>query len=234
MKNLVVLLALVATTSLAQTPANSGSQAAETTQPPAKMRWIEHEFMMPVRGAPQGIDVLQVEVERPGKHPLAILTHGTAAERTDRATVTPWLFLPQAIWFARRGYVVLIVVRKGYGRSFGEQDEKFGGCQSRGSFVEAGEDSADDLRAAAKYAEEKLPWLIEQSKCLNEAGGCGAKSFTAEVAKAEAVCPYLCLFRRRRSSGRSSSSSAGLVAELCQVRCHQEECWVPAGRSERR
>src|SRR6202042_1426723 len=60
-------------------------------------------------------------------------------------------------WFARRGYVVLIVVRKGYGRSFGDQDGKFGGCQSRGSFVEAGEDSADDLRAAAKYAEEKLP-----------------------------------------------------------------------------
>ena len=30
------------------------------------MRWSEREFMMPVRGAPQGIDVLQVEVERPG------------------------------------------------------------------------------------------------------------------------------------------------------------------------
>jgi dienelactone hydrolase len=115
--------------------------------------------MMPVRGAMQGIDVLQVEVERPGKHPLAILTHGTAAERMDRATVTPWLFLPQAIWFARRGYVVLVVVRKGYGRSTGDQDGKFGGCQTggRGSFVEAGEDSAEDLRAAAKYAGEKLP-----------------------------------------------------------------------------
>ncbi len=115
--------------------------------------------MMPVRGAAQGIDVLQVEVERPGKHPLAILTHGTAAEAKDRATVTPWGFLPQAIWFARRGYVVLVVVRKGYGRSFGDQDGKFGGCRNngQGSFVEAGEDSADDLRAAAKYAQEKLP-----------------------------------------------------------------------------
>jgi dienelactone hydrolase len=156
MKNLLFFVALAAT-SFAQTPADTGSQTAQTTQPPAKMRWIEHEFMMPVRGAPQGIDVLQVEVERPGKHPLAILTHGTAAERTDRATVTPWLYLPQAIWFARRGYVVLVVVRKGYGRSHGDQDGKFGGCQSRGSFVEAGEDSAEDLRAAAKYAEEKLP-----------------------------------------------------------------------------
>ncbi len=155
MKFLLVFLALVGVGS-AQTP--TVSQAPAAAEPPAPMRWSEREFMMPVRGAPQGIDVLQVEVERPGKHPLAILTHGTAAERMDRATVTPWLFLPQAIWFARRGYVVLVVVRKGYGRSSGDQDGKFGGCQTngRGSFIEAGEDSAEDLRAAAKYA-EKLP-----------------------------------------------------------------------------
>jgi dienelactone hydrolase len=158
MKSLLLLFALVGT-SFSQTPADNESPASKTAQPPVQMHWIEREFLMPVRGAPQGIDVLQVEVERPGKHPLAILTHGTAAERTDRATVTPWIFLPQAIWFARRGYVVLVVVRKGYGRSSGDQDGKFGGCQTngRGSFVEAGEDSADDLRAAAKYAEEKLP-----------------------------------------------------------------------------
>jgi dienelactone hydrolase len=155
MKSLLVFVTLVGS---AQTHTDVMPQAvvAEASTP---SRWSEREFMMPVRGAMQGIDVLQVEVERPGKHPLAILTHGTAADRADRATVTPWLFLPQAIWFARRGYVVLVVVRKGYGRSNGDQDGKFGGCQTggRGSFIEAGEDSAEDLRAAAKYAEEKLP-----------------------------------------------------------------------------
>jgi dienelactone hydrolase len=157
MKSLLVFLALVAM-DFAQTHTDVMPQAA-VAEASTPARWSEREFMMPVRGAMQGIDVLQVHVERPGKHPLAILTHGTAADRADRATVTPWLFLPQAIWFARRGYVVLVVVRKGYGRSSGDQDGKFGGCQTggRGSFVEAGEDSAEDLRAAAKYAEEKLP-----------------------------------------------------------------------------
>jgi dienelactone hydrolase len=144
--------------SYGQTPPDAVPQVAAVGDAPTQIRWIEREFMMPVSGAAQGIDVLQVEVERPGKHPLGILTHGTAAEARDRATVTPWGYLPQAIWFARRGYVVLIVVRKGYGRSFGDQDGKFGGCRNgQGSFVEAGEDSADDLRAAAKYAQEKLP-----------------------------------------------------------------------------
>jgi dienelactone hydrolase len=152
MKNLLCSLVLLGVCS-AQTPADTAPQAAATDSP-VKMRWLEHEFMMPVSGAPLGVDVLQVEVERPGKHPLVILTHGTAADARDRATVTPGVFLPQAIWFARRGFVVLVVVRKGYGRSSGEQDGKHGGCQSQGggSFTEAGENSADDLRAAMKYA----------------------------------------------------------------------------------
>ncbi len=132
--------------------AQDNPQAAAAV--PAKVQWVEHEFMMPAAGAPRGIDVLQVEVERPGKHPLAILTHGTADDPLERATVTPWLYLPQAIWFARRGYVVLVVVRRGYGRSSGDQDSKHGGCRAMGggSFVESGEDSAGDLKAAVKYA----------------------------------------------------------------------------------
>ena len=142
------LLVIVGTCAL-QAQEGNGSQTAA----PAPMRWVEREFMMPALGAPRGIDVLQVGVERPGKHPLAILTHGTANEPRERATVTPWAFLSQAIWFARRGYVVLVVVRKGYGRSTGDQDSRHGGCQrsDRGNFVESGEDSAADLKAAAKY-----------------------------------------------------------------------------------
>jgi dienelactone hydrolase len=150
MKYFLLGLALLGTAS-AQTPADTPPATPNT---PSTVRWIEREFMMPAPGAPVGLDVLQVEVERAGKHPLAILTHGTSDDAMERATVSPGVFLPQAIWFARRGFVVLVVVRKGYGRSSGDQDGKHGGCQRAGggSFAEAGEASADDLRAAAKYA----------------------------------------------------------------------------------
>jgi dienelactone hydrolase len=147
---LLLLMAVQAGPALAQgsvsAQAPSGGDAA-----PA-LRWIEHEFMMPAPGAPFGIDVLQVEVERPGRHPLAILTHGTSDVPEERATVTPWGFLPQAIWFARRGYVAIVVVRKGYGRSSGEQDGREGGCRPGGSFEDAGEASAEDLMAVVKFA----------------------------------------------------------------------------------
>jgi hypothetical protein len=69
MKNLLFLLALLGVCS-AQTPTDPVRQVTGADEAPAKMRWGEREFMMPVPGAPQGIHVLQVEAERPGKHPL--------------------------------------------------------------------------------------------------------------------------------------------------------------------
>jgi dienelactone hydrolase len=125
-----------------------------TAAPPVAMKWVARELLMPEPGLFGGLDVLKVEVERPGKHPLALLTHGTANDPVERSQVTPWSFMPQAIWFARRGFVVLVVVRKGYGRSSGQEDGTHGGCQRSfgGSFTESGEESAADLRAAIKFA----------------------------------------------------------------------------------
>ncbi len=105
---------------------------------------------------PNGLDSLEVYVDRPGRHPLVVLTHGTSEQPEDRAHVTPWAQISQAEWFARRGYVAIVVVRKGYGRSGGQQDSMSGGCGLRGSFEEAGEASVEDLRAVMAFA-QKLP-----------------------------------------------------------------------------
>jgi dienelactone hydrolase len=93
----------------------------------------------------------------PGKHPLVVLTHGKSADPLERARVTPWAQLQQALWFARRGYVALVVVRAGYGKSGGMEEGGDGGCGSgHGSFEEAGEASAMDLRSVMKFA-QSLP-----------------------------------------------------------------------------
>jgi dienelactone hydrolase len=135
-----------------------GAVAAQETPAAAPVpnaspiRYIEREFRMPYLPAGlAGLDVLEVRTDQPGRRPLALLTHGTAYEPEVRAHVTPWNYLEQALWFARRGYVALVVVRQGYGRSGGKQDGLEGGCGSRGSFYDSGEASADDLREAAKY-----------------------------------------------------------------------------------
>ena len=139
---------------LVMLPVAAGQDLAAAANP-VSVPWIAREFLMPAPGAPSGLDVLKVEVERPGKHPLALLTHGTANDPIERGQVTPWSYMPHAIWFARRGYVVLVVVRKGYGRSSGQPDLTRGNCQTSrgGSFAESGDESASDLRAAVQYAE---------------------------------------------------------------------------------
>ncbi|HVN94062.1 MAG TPA: CocE/NonD family hydrolase [Terracidiphilus sp.] len=102
---------------------------------------------------PNGLDALEVSMDLPGKHPLVVLTHGTSNEPDQREHVTPWAQFPQAEWFAERGYVAIVVVRRGYGRSGGQQDSMNGGCGGRtGTFYQTGEASADDLRAVMDFA----------------------------------------------------------------------------------
>ena len=103
---------------------------------------------------PNGLDAIEVYANRPGRHPLVVLTHGTSDKEEERAHVTPWAQLGQAMWFARRGYVAIVVARRGYGRSGGQRDGNAGGCRTRGgSFKDAGDASADDLRAVIKYGQ---------------------------------------------------------------------------------
>ena len=149
----LLLLASFLRFASAQEP-DSAHSAARTKPAQPAPQLIEKEMYVPAPGAnPPGLDVLEVYFNVPGKHPLAILTHGTSDDPLQRGHVTPWAQQAQAQWFARRGYLVLVVVRSGYGKSGGKQDGTHGGCGTRGgSFEEAGEASAADLGAVMRYA----------------------------------------------------------------------------------
>jgi dienelactone hydrolase len=136
----------------------SAQDSAHVTPLPNGAHYVEREFRLPVSGSgPKGLDVLEVYVSTPGKHPLALLTHGTSNVASEKMELTPWAYLGQAMWFARRGYVALVIIRRGYGSSGGEQDGTNGGCREGATFEATGEASADDLRNAANYAEHEMP-----------------------------------------------------------------------------
>jgi dienelactone hydrolase len=147
------------------------AQEDPTTEPPSTpqsasnqtvIRYNQKEIFIPV---PQAfLDSIEVYADRPGRHPLVVLTHGTSDIELEREHVTPWAQLGQAMWFARRGYVAIVVVRRGYGRSGGQRDGTMGGCRRNGgSFQQAGEASADDLKAVIRYAQQKLPEVDPQT-----------------------------------------------------------------------
>jgi len=59
----------------------------------------------------------------------------------------PGMMQPQAIWFARRGWVVAIVTRRGYGSSGGKMDKTHYGCDES-AFATIADQNAHDLEAA--------------------------------------------------------------------------------------
>jgi dienelactone hydrolase len=116
-------------------------------------RYVEHEVRIPwVQARDSGLDALLVYADLPGKHPLALLTHGTSRIEEERAQVTPWQQLPQALWFARRGFFVLVVVRRGYGSSGGARDMQRCPRCWQADPEEGGRSAAQDLRVAIEYA----------------------------------------------------------------------------------
>ena len=134
-----VILGAFSLAAAGQAPAVAPN-AAQANPPQQALRLVQKEMFVPAPGVfPNGLDVVEVYLTLPGKHPLVLLTHGTAADPQERMHVTPWAQFPQALWFARRGYVAIVVVRAGYGKSGGKQDSLSGGCRAgHGSFNEAG------------------------------------------------------------------------------------------------
>ena len=154
---LILALSLFLVSAHAQAPDDTVPEPQEAPPPPAQtvIRYVQKEMWIPApQSFPNGLDAIEVYADRPGRHPLVVLTHGTSDKEEERAHVTPWSQLGQAMWFARRGYFAIVVARRGYGRSGVQRDGNAGGCRARsGSFIDAGEASADDLRAVIKYAQ---------------------------------------------------------------------------------
>ena len=88
------------------TRAQAQDEEAEEAAPPTQVviHYVQKKMFIPAPLAfPNGIDAIEVYADRPGKHPLVVLTHGTSDKEEERAHVTLWSQLSQAMWFARRG-----------------------------------------------------------------------------------------------------------------------------------
>src|SRR5271156_3687933 len=122
----VLICVLVLAAAAQEHAATDSGKDTKSGQPP--VTFVEKEMWAPAPMAfPNGLDVLEVYANRPGRHPLVVLTHGTSNVEQEREHVAPWSQLGQALWFARHGYVAIVVVRKGYGKSGGQRDGNHGG-----------------------------------------------------------------------------------------------------------
>jgi dienelactone hydrolase len=110
----------------------------------------ETVLKVPVAAPGAGVVTIDVTVFRPegkGPFPLAVINHGSPRLAADRRASGRQRFEAQSREFARRGFIVAVPTRRGYGDSGGEWVEGFGSCRNPDYFA-SGLESARDVRAA--------------------------------------------------------------------------------------
>jgi dienelactone hydrolase len=119
-----------------------------------ELRWDGLRIPVAASGSggshPLELEAMVVRLDDRLAHPLAVLNHGSPRDAADRATMSPFRMWPQAVAFARRGWVAVVVMRRGYGSSQGEWAEGYGSCVGP-DYAAAGKAGASDIAAAARY-----------------------------------------------------------------------------------
>jgi dienelactone hydrolase len=100
-----------------------------------------------VAAGAEGLEAVLVKPDGPGRHPLALISHGSPRDANDRAGMTARSMMPQLTEFARRGFVAVAVLRRGYGSSPGGWAESYGPCADP-DYLKAGRAGAADLKTA--------------------------------------------------------------------------------------
>jgi dienelactone hydrolase len=112
---------------------------------------VEETFLsVEIDGQPYRLEALIAKEGGVGRPmPVALITHGQAGEAERRESVSARAFLRTAREFARRGWLAVVVVRRGFGRSGGKQPYELRRCRN-GEYAPMLDDQANDLEAALK------------------------------------------------------------------------------------
>jgi len=124
------------------------------TPPPAvaaavPVRWETMLLPVSIDGRAYRLDALLLYPDDGRAHPLAVVSHGSPRSASDRPGLSPASNAEQMLWFARRGWSVVAVLRRGYGRSEGGWAETYGSCADP-DYVGAGLRGAADIAATIR------------------------------------------------------------------------------------
>lgn len=113
-------------------------------------RLIEERVRIP---APNGRTIAATVLRPEGQGPYGavVLNHGVSASARERARESSDLLINAAAVFARRGFVVVMPLRRGFGATGGDMAEDPGSC-SNPDYFSAEAKAAEDVMAAYDYA----------------------------------------------------------------------------------
>jgi dienelactone hydrolase len=100
------------------------------------------------------LDALVIRPNDGERHPLAVFNHGAPRDAADRSRMSPRELRAEAREFARRGWVAVVFMRRGYGASEGAYAESNGPC-GRVDYTASGRASAQDIREAIRLMRQR-------------------------------------------------------------------------------
>ena len=117
---------------------------------------------------------LTATVYRPdgnGPFPLVVLNHGSRTDAIERVKIGRFRRIPQIREFIKRGFAVIVPIRRGHGVTGGDYVEDFGKCSAPDYYQPACE-SARDVLAARDFG-SKMPFVNPECILLvgQSAGG---------------------------------------------------------------
>jgi pimeloyl-ACP methyl ester carboxylesterase len=146
--------------------------------------WRESLHQVPVTDGAGATKAIVMRVCRPAGEapaPLAVVNHGSPPRAAARAAMEASTCDREAVaWFLRRGFVVALPLRRGYGPSGGAWAEAFGPCHSP-DYLAAGSETARDIAAAMAHA-RGLPFVRADGTILvgQSAGGWGVLALASQ------------------------------------------------------
>ena len=177
MRGMSLLVALVAILSWAIGNVAYAQDALSFTA----VQLVEEEVRIPGSGGNYNIAAKILRPEGVGPYGAIVLNHGSPVSAEDRRNESPDLLLHTAAIFARRGYVVVLPLRRGFGATGGEFAEDAGSC--RNPDYRRGESAAaDDVMAAYDYA-RTLPYVDSSRMILAGQSAGGVASIFAAGAR---------------------------------------------------
>jgi dienelactone hydrolase len=114
-----------------------------------------------------------------GPFPLLLINHGTPRSQADLPKVKNF-YAWQAQHFARRGFVVINALRRGYGGSDGPWAEGYSSC-THPDYLAAGLETARDIGAVVEYGRAQS--YVDASRVVllgHSAGGFGALALSSQ------------------------------------------------------
>lgn len=147
--------------------------------------FVREELRIPMKEAgPDGLEAYVIKPEGAGPFPLAVLNHGTPQDYSKLKGLSAAEMNKQLIEFARRGFIAISVMRRGYGTSGGSWPggwpEDFGPCYDP-DYMSAAAAAVIDLRAAIAFLSTRPDVDPKHIIAVGEsAGGYATVALTAD------------------------------------------------------